>query len=222
MAGRSVFEIVGPVMIGPSSSHTAGAVRIGRIARAILDEEPVKAEIILYGSFAKTFKGHGTDRALVAGLLGMTPDDSRLKNAFAIAGESGLAVEINTDNFQGFHPNTARINLTGISGKTVVVQGESVGGGNIIIRRINQYEVSAAGKNPTLFVEHADKPGVIGKVTTMLGSNGINIAEMRLSRSRKGVNNFVVIETDQPLTDKVLNDITVLPEVSSAVKIEVV
>ena len=220
MTEKSVFDIIGPVMIGPSSSHTAGAVRIGRYARAILDEKPVKAEITLYGSFAETFRGHGTDRALMAGILGLNTDDSKIKKASDLALAQGLGVLINTGEVPGLHPNTALIILTGSSGKTVQVQGKSVGGGNIIIDRINQYEVSVTGKNPTLLVEHLDKPGVIGRVTTLLGNSNINIAEMKMARNRKGANNFMVIETDQTVSNEMLAEIAARPDITSAIKIE--
>lgn len=220
MTQKSVFDIIGPVMIGPSSSHTAGAVRIGRYARAILDEKPVKAEITLYGSFAETFRGHGTDRALMAGILGLNTDDSKIKKASDLALAQGLGVLINTGEVPGLHPNTALIILTGSSGKTVQVQGKSVGGGNIIIDRINQYEVSVTGKNPTLLVEHLDKPGVIGRVTTLLGNSNINIAEMKMARNRKGANNFMVIETDQTVSNEMLAEIAARPDITSAIKIE--
>ena len=220
MTQKSVFDIIGPVMIGPSSSHTAGAVRIGRYARAILDEKPVKAEITLYGSFAETFRGHGTDRALMAGILGLNTDDSKIKKASDLALVQGLGVLINTGEVPGLHPNTALIILTGSSGKTVQVQGKSVGGGNIIIDRINQYEVSVTGKNPTLLVEHLDKPGVIGRVTTLLGNSNINIAEMKMARNRKGANNFMVIETDQTVSNEMLAEIAARPDITSAIKIE--
>ena len=133
----NVFDIIGPVMIGPSSSHTAGAARIGQIARQLLQDEPVAAQIVLYGSFAKTYKGHGTDKALIAGILGMTPDDARLRFSPQIARETGLEVTLSTGELPEGHPNTAVLTLTGRRGGTITVRGSSIGGGNIVIDAIN-------------------------------------------------------------------------------------
>ena len=126
-----LFDVLGPVMTGPSSSHTAGAVRIGSTARRLLGEQPADAEILLYGSFAATGRGHGTDKALVAGLLGMQPDDDRIPRSFAIAKETGLHFKIGTINLRGAHPNTAVLRLTGVSGRKLEVVGASIGGGRL-------------------------------------------------------------------------------------------
>lgn len=208
-------------MVGPSSSHTAGAVRIGRVARSVLNERPAQAEILLYGSFAKTYKGHGTDRALVGGLLGLSPDDSRIRDALQIASLERLAVRLKTTEDGDRHPNTAAIFLTGISGRTIFIEGSSVGGGNILISKINRFTVNVYCRYPTLLVEHADKPGVIGRITTILGENRINIAEMRMAREQRGANNFAVIETDQPLSPHFLKELNRQPDIVSAIVIEV-
>lgn len=220
MNQTSVFQIIGPVMIGPSSSHTAGAVRIGRMARTLLDEEPIKVEILLYGSFARTYRGHGTDRALVAGLMGMAPDDPRIRDALSIAGEAGLKVDFQTSDKGEVHPNTAFIKLKGVSGKEIMVEGSSVGGGNITITRVDQYQVDLTGRYPALLVEHLDRPGVTGIVTTVLGGNGINIAEMRMARKQRGGSQLMIIETDQSIPDPVLKAINTLPNVIRAIRIE--
>lgn len=219
MSARSVFEIIGPVMIGPSSSHTAGAVRIGNIARAVLGEDPQRAEITLYGSFAKTHKGHGTDRALVAGLLGMSGDDPGIREALVLAAARGLEIRFRLSEGEEFHPNTADIELTGVSGKRIFVRGSSIGGGNVLITRINQYEVSVSPKNPVLMVEHLDRPGVIGRVAGVLGSNGINITEIRLTWGNREGEKLMVIETDKPNPPEALEVITGLPDVISVIKI---
>ncbi len=219
MSARSVFEIIGPVMIGPSSSHTAGAVRIGNIARAVLGEDFRRAEITLYGSFAKTYRGHGTDRALVAGLLGMSDDDCRIRDALNIAATLGLEIRFRLAKGEEFHPNTADIELTGVSGKRIFLRGSSVGGGNVLITRINQYEVSVWAKNPTLMVEHVDRPGVIGRVAGVLGNNGINITEMRLTGSNREGEKLMVIEMDRAVPDKVVETITGLPDVTAVIGI---
>lgn len=221
---KSVFDIIGPVMIGPSSSHTAGAVRLGRVARSLLGEELVQAEITLYGSFAQTYRGHGTDRALVGGLLGLDTDDSNIKIALNTALAKGLEVcfKIETAEKKEKHANTASIVLNGISGKTVNVEGCSVGGGNILINKINNFDVYISCTYPTLLVEHADKPGVIGKVTAYLGENGINIASVKMSRKYKGANNLMVIETDQPISDNILKIVNTYADIGSAIKIQLV
>ena len=149
-----LFDVLGPVMTGPSSSHTAGAVRIGSTARRLLGEQPAEAEILLYGSFAATGRGHGTDRALVAGLLAMQPDDDRIPNSFAIAKEIGLHFHIGTINLRGAHPNTAVLRLTGASGRKLEVVGASIGGGRINICQIDGITTNFGGDHNTLIVHH--------------------------------------------------------------------
>ena len=191
----NVFDIIGPVMIGPSSSHTAGAARIGRIAYMLLGQPAKRAEILLHGSFAKTYKGHGTDKALIAGIMGMKPDDARLRDSFELAKQAGLSFEITTGHLEDAHPNTAQITLYGEDSQ-VSVQGASVGGGNILINRINGMAVEISGQFTTLIVLHRDAPGTIAHVTELLGSNGINIANFRLAREQKGGTAVMTIEID--------------------------
>lgn len=164
----NIFDIIGPVMIGPSSSHTAGAARIGYVARKILAQEPVEAEIGLAGSFAQTYKGHGTDRALIAGILGMRPDDERLPHSLELAEEQGLRFSFRTVQLPKCHPNTAVIKLTGKEGAVAQVEGASVGGGNILITRLNGMESAFTGQCDTLIIPHRDTPGVIATVTQAL------------------------------------------------------
>ena len=191
----NVFDIIGPVMIGPSSSHTAGAARIGRIAYMLLGQPAKRPEILLHGSFAKTYKGHGTDKALIAGIMGMKPDDARLRSSFELAEQAGLSFEITTGHLEDAHPNTAQITLYGEDSQ-VSVQGASVGGGNILINRINGMAVEISGQFTTLIVLHRDAPGTIAHVTELLGSNGINIANFRLAREQKGGTAVMTIEID--------------------------
>ena len=132
-----VFDIIGPIMIGPSSSHTAGAVRIGYLTRVLLAEPAIKARVYLHGSFAYTYKGHGTDRAIAAGIMGMKPENERIRNSLTLAKEQGLDITFESIDIPNAHPNTALIELTGIDGKEISVQGSSIGGGNIIITKIN-------------------------------------------------------------------------------------
>jgi len=209
----NVFDIVGPVMIGPSSSHTAGAVRIGYVAGLILGRPAVKAEIHLHGSFAKTYKGHGTDKALIAGILGMQPDDERIRSSPLIAKEKGLAVTIIPDSIPGAHPNTARIILTSAEGEQITVQGSSIGGGNIVINQINGLNVEFSGQCDTLIVLHRDTSGVIGEVSQYLGELGINVSNFRLSRSAKGGIAIMTIEVDGEVEPYMNEHIMKLPNI---------
>ena len=200
MADFSVFDIIGPRMTGPSSSHTAGAVRLAHIARQIAGQSVSEAAFTLYGSFAETGKGHGTDKALVAGVLGMEPDDPRIKEAFSVAREQGVVVSVAFSDEPTKHPNTARIVITGASGQVTEVVGESVGGGNIRISEINGLEVEFSGEYPTLIIQHNDQPGVIAEVSHVLAQLNVNIAFMRVFRHGKGEDAYMTIETDQPVT----------------------
>lgn len=194
---RGVFDIVGPVMIGPSSSHTAGAVRLGLMARAILGEEPVRAGIQLTGSFARTYRGHGTDKALAAGILGFMPDDVRIREALSLAASMGLELAFQKVDIPDAPPNTAIIHLTGTEGRTVKVQGASVGGGNIRITGIDRFAVDLTGELPALITIHRDQPGVMMRVTSILAEEGLNIAFMRLSRQRRGEMAMMILELDE-------------------------
>lgn len=201
MENFSVFDIIGPRMTGPSSSHTAGAVRLGYIARRIMGAEPSHASFTLYGSFAETGRGHGTDKALIAGLLGCMPDDARIRSAYKLARDSGLSVDFTWSDEPAEHPNTVRIEAEDVNGKRTDVVGRSVGGGNILITRINGLEVEVTGDYPTLIVQHKDMPGVISDVSRVLAQLGVNIAYMRVFRRSKGDEEaFMCIESDNPVT----------------------
>lgn len=209
----NVLDIIGPVMIGPSSSHTAGAARIGRVARALLGHSAVRAEIRLHGSFAKTYHGHGTDRALVAGIMGMQPDDERLRDSLALAKQEGLDVSISTVTLEGAHPNTALIALTDGAGRTVRVQGASVGGGNIVITQVNGMAVEISGQYNTLIVLHRDAPGTIAAVTEEMAREGVNICNFRLARARKGGEAVMTIELDSAPWPDVCSRIEHMPNI---------
>lgn len=193
----NVFDIVGPVMIGPSSSHTAGAARIGSVARQLLKEAPVRAEITLYGSFAQTYRGHGTDRAVLGGLLGFDPSDARLRDSFALAKHAGLSYTFHLSGGPSVHPNTARLELWGKQGGEVEVLACSVGGGAISVAEINGVGVSFTAQYFTTVIFNEDKPGVVADVAGVFASHLINIAFMRLFRKEQDA--IMVIETDQEL-----------------------
>ena len=195
----NVFDIIGPVMIGPSSSHTAGAVRLGRVANKLIDNRPLKrVEITLSGSFAQTYKGHGTDRALLAGIMGYHSYSPEIRDALNIASECGIDYEFLKEDIQGAHPNTARIHFILQDGEEGTVQGASVGGGNILVHQINGISVEFTGENNTILVMHQDKPGVIAAVTQLMHFEyeELNIASFRLTRESRGGNAIMTIEID--------------------------
>ncbi len=213
----NLLDIIGPIMIGPSSSHTAGAVRLGLLARKILGQQPTTANIDLYGSFAQTYKGHGTDLALIAGLLGYLPDDERIPSAFDIANKAGLNYSFDckpTDEF--IHPNTAIFNLQALDGQTCKVGGASLGGGRVLINNINDFQVDINGELSALVTLHSDKQGIIANVTNILSSLNINIANMQVFRHQKGGTAVMIIQTDQELEQKIVPIINSQPNIKSA------
>lgn len=212
---RSIFEVIGPVMIGPSSSHTAGAVRLGALARAIFGEQPAEALIELHGSFASTGPGHGTDLALVAGLLGMPLDDPRIREADVFARAADMRVEFAEGDLGEVHPNTARMTLRSAAGREVVVQGSSVGGADVVVTEIEGFPVAISGELPVLIVAHMDRPGMVAGVTAALASGGANIASMEVSREMRGAKALMVIETDQPVEGPALEAVRALEGVTA-------
>ena len=215
----NVFDIIGPVMIGPSSSHTAGAARLGFVARKILGESPFRAVIQLGSSFAQTGRGHGTDRALLAGILGFLPDDPRIRNSLELAGQLGLEFQFCRETLSGCHPNTVRITLTRASGSKVTVQGASVGGGNILVSEINGMTVHVTGQSNTLVILHRDKPGTIAAVTNFVACSSVNIGNFRLSRPQKGGEAVMTIEVDGDISDVMVQELNVLPNIIHVVLI---
>lgn len=199
MSDFGVFDIIGPRMIGPSSSHTAGAARLAYVAWKIAGRAVKRAELTLYGSFAETGRGHGTDKALTAGILGMQPDDENLARAPEIAKERGIDVEVVFNDESMEQPNTARIRLESPDGVITEVVGASIGGGNIRITEIDGLNVELNGEYPTLLVRHHDVPGVITEITHLLAENEINIAFMQVFRHGRGEDAFMTIETDEAI-----------------------
>jgi len=204
----SIFDVIGPNMIGPSSSHTAGAVSMALVARKMFPEQICKVSFTLYGSFAKTYHGHGTDRALLGGILGFATDDARIRDAFDLAKEFGVEYEYIIDEETiPDHPNTADIHMTGINGYEMMVRGQSIGGGKIKIVRINDIDVEFTGEYCTLIVKQLDTPGVIAHITQCLSDCNVNIAFMRLFREDKGATAFTVVESDEIIPEDILEKI---------------
>lgn len=215
-----VFDVVGPVMIGPSSSHTAGAVRLGRMALAVLAAKPVRAEIYLHGSFATTGKGHGTDLALVAGLLGMSTDDENIVNSHQIAREQGLDFVIATADLGLAHPNTAKIVVRDAAGREKTVVGASVGGGNILVTQINDFGVNLTGEYHTVCAIYKEQIGMVAKVSKLMAEGNINIARMQVSREGRYGNALMVVETDDPIPEDIVLKIKNLKEIDTAFILE--
>jgi len=196
MGNLSAFDIIGPAMVGPSSSHTAGAARIGLAAHHLLGGRPTAVRIELHGSFAATGKGHATDRALVAGLLGWTADDERLKTSLETAQAEGMHVD-----FAEVDPNSARLTLTGSEASACQVVGASLGGGVIELRQVDGFEASFSGSLPTFVVWHDDRPGFLAKLTTVLACAEVNIASIRTSRKHRAEEALTVVETDEVIPE---------------------
>jgi len=209
----SIFDVLGPVMIGPSSSHTAGAARLSRIAGLIAGNDYKRVRFGLYGSFEKTYRGHGTDRALVAGALGLKENDELLSKSFEFAREAGLEWEFYPDDLDGLHENSVRMTFTLADGSEREIIGCSVGGGQIVIRYIDGFETEITARSVTLIVMQHDRPGVISHITSVLSENGINIGVMKLSRRGKGDLACTVIETDTPISDDIVKAVGELEDI---------
>ena len=201
----NIFDMMGPVMVGPSSSHTAGAARIGNMGRTLLGEEVARADIGLYG----------TDRALLAGLLGMKPDDLRIPNAYEEANRAGMAYSFRTVELRDAHPNTALLELTGKSGKKLTLQASSIGGGAIVVNKIDGIDVNFTGDFNTLIVRNQDESGSVAAITSILSQVHINVANMSVNRHRRGGDALMVIETDQHIKPRQVEFLSELPGILS-------
>ena len=205
MSFISVFDVMGPNMIGPSSSHTAGAARIAFLAQKMIDAVDI---LFFYGSFARTYKGHGTDRALLGGIMGFSTDDMRIRNSFDIATDRGIDFsftpnEVETD----VHPNTVDIHMVNAQGQEMTVRGESLGGGKVRIVEINHVKVDFTGEYSAIIVIHQDTPGVVAYITRCLSERNINIAFMRLFRESKGTTAYTIVESDGHLPEDIVESI---------------
>ncbi len=209
------FDIMGPRMIGPSSSHTAGAARLAHVAYQIAGRDVKSVQLILYGSFAKTGSGHGTDKALLAGVLGLLPDDEQLRYSRLLAQEAGVEYSFEySEDSPGDYANMARIIITGHDEHVTNVLGASIGGGNILVTEINGMNVQFTGEYPTLIVSHRDTPGMIGQVTSLLAMQSFNIAGMRMYRDGRGQKAYMVIETDAMIDENTLIVLGKMPNVN--------
>ena len=213
MKSYSVFDILGPIMIGPSSSHTAGAARLAKVASSIAGRNIASVKFILHGSFGKTYRGHGTDKALVAGILGMDPWDDKLKDSIEIAEEKGLKVEFIEGDLGDVHPNTVKFIITKEDNVTAEIVGSSVGGGNILVFEVDGQPVEFTGKYPTIIINHRDTPGMISKVSTLLYDADINIAIMKVYRNSKGLEASMMFETDSIVPKEVQDSIKNLGDI---------
>ena len=212
-----IFDLIGPIMVGPSSSHTAGAVRIGLVSRKLLGEEVQRAELYLHGSFADTGVGHGTDKALIAGLLGMEPDDERIPHSFEYAENAELEFSFGVTELRAAHPNSVLLKLRGESGGEVEIVAASVGGGRIQIRRLGGMELCFTAEQPTLIIKNEDQPGSVADVSRVLAQRGINIGTFQVNRDGRGGCAVMVIECDAPISQDVVNYISSLPGILGAV-----
>lgn len=218
MKFKSVFDIIGPIMIGPSSSHTAGAVRIGRVARSLFEREPKWVHIYLYGSFAQTYRGHGTDVAMVGGILDFDTFDVRIIEAITIAKNSGIQLHFYEEEAIPNHPNTAKIRIGDENGELELV-GISIGGGKIEIIELNGFRLKLSGNHPAILVSHNDKFGTIASVSNILAKHKINIGHMEVSRKDVGKLALMTIEVDQTIEQGIIKEIEKLPNVLKVTKI---
>lgn len=212
MRFKDVFSIIGPAMTGPSSSHTAGAVKLGRIARQWLGEQPVEAKMTLYGSFAETYQGHGTDLALLSGLMNMATDDPRIPGAEEWAEKLGMQYEIVTSGLPAAHPNTVKFELKA-SGQSCSMMGASIGGGSVVVSHLNDFRVQLTGDFPALVLRHIDKAGVIASVTSIISESGVNIGFMQVDRKAREGEALTAMELDTVPCPEVLTKLIQLPHV---------
>lgn len=223
MKKYGAFDIIGPIMIGPSSSHTAGAARLGKVAGAIASASgKIKSvKFLLHGSFAKTYRGHGTDRALVAGILGFQPWDERIRNSFEIAKQRNISIEFIETDLGSVHPNTVKFLIANDENEETEVMGSSIGGGSIVIHEVNYENVEFNGEYPTLLIKHIDLPGMITKVSELISQANVNIAFLKVYRVSRGKNAAMVFETDSEVPSNIIEKIKGLKNIEKVVSINV-
>lgn len=221
MSFISVFEVLGPIMIGPSSSHTAGACAIAHLAQKMKSGSLKEVEFTLYGSFAKTYRGHGTDRALLGGIMGFATDDVRIRDSFEIARERGISYRfVPEEGENDLHPNTVDIRMVNDSGTQTTVRGESIGGGKVRIVRINQVQVDFTGEYNAVIIIQKDRPGVAAHITKLLSDRGVNIAFMRLFRESKGEKAYTIVESDGRLPEDITGKLLENPNIQEVMLVQ--
>lgn len=211
----SILDVMGPVMVGPSSSHTAGTARLGRVAREILDDDPVAVHFYLHPPLAATYRGHGSDFALVGGSIGLNVDDPRIPEAIRIAEQMDVTVEFSEEDQGDVHPNTVRIEIEGQK-RAVEIVGSSIGGGVIEVFKINGFQTRFKGDSPVLLLFYRDRPGMIAEVANIIADEGINIASLYCSRKQRGKDAFMEVDVDSPLSRQALQRICSLADVADA------
>lgn len=217
----SVFDVLGPIMIGPSSSHTAGACAIAHLAQKMKSGSLKEVEFTLYGSFAKTYRGHGTDRALLGGIMGFATDDVRIRDSFEIARARGISYRfIPNEKETDVHPNTVDIRMVNDSGTQTTVRGESIGGGKVRIVRINQVQVDFTGEYNAVIIIQKDRPGVAAHITKLLSERGVNIAFMRLFRESKGEKAYTIVESDERLPEDITGKLLENPNIQEVMLVQ--
>lgn len=221
MSFISVFEVLGPIMIGPSSSHTAGACAIAHLAQKMKSGSLKEVEFTLYGSFAKTYRGHGTDRALLGGIMGFATDDVRIRDSFEIARERGISYRfVPEEGENDVYPNTVDIRMVNDSGTQTTVRGESIGGGKVRIVRINQVQVDFTGEYNAVIIIQKDRPGVAAHITKLLSDRGVNIAFMRLFRESKGEKAYTIVESDGRLPEDITGKLLENPNIQEVMLVQ--
>jgi L-serine dehydratase len=211
----SILDVMGPVMVGPSSSHTAGTARLGRVAREILDEDPVEVHFFLHPPLAATYRGHGSDFALAGGAIGLNVDDPRIPEAIRIAEQMGVKIEFAEEDQGDVHPNTVRIEAKG-KNREVEIVGSSIGGGVIEVFKINGFQTRFKGDSPVLLLFYRDRPGMISEVTSIIADEAINIASLYCSRKQRGKDAFMEIDVDSPISKEALERINAVPDMAEA------
>ena len=217
---NSIFDVLGPIMIGPSSSHTAGAARLAKIASYIAGEDIVSVKFFLHGSFKHTYKGHGTDRALLAGIMGLEPYDEQLRNSFILAEQRNLKYDFIPADLGMVHPNTVKFEIETACGNKTIVTGSSVGGGAVLVTNIDGYDVSVTGDYHTIIANYTDVKGVISNVSGILAFDGINIAAMNVSRKSKGKEATMIIEVDGDVNDHTIHKIKEIDLITSVIEVK--
>ncbi|HEY8713160.1 MAG TPA: L-serine ammonia-lyase, iron-sulfur-dependent subunit beta [Thermoanaerobaculia bacterium] len=211
----SILDVMGPVMVGPSSSHTAGTARLGRVAREILDEDPTQVRFFLHPPLAATYRGHGSDFALAGGAIGLNVDDPRIREALRIAEQMDVDIAFSEEDQGDVHPNTVRIEIKGKT-REAEIMGSSIGGGVIEVFKINGFQTRFKGDSPTLLLFYRDRPGMIAEVAAIIADEGINIASLYCSRKQRGKDAFMEIDVDSPVSDAAIGRICSLEDMSEA------